>query len=473
MNDTDLNGIVSSDAEGDWEGQKKKKKNVKEERKKEGEVEKKDGDSGEFKEHDDIGPDRGQGVDGVKEGETDPDHGVPPADDKGGMNTEIEEIHAPSRPKAEEAVVSVRERKFTEEILNKHHGRYFEFNDSTVQAMPLKGLQRAFEGTDSAYILVYRRVEKKKRVKKPRGDEAVVSDIPNEIDDVTSASTPVPPTLEVEMGGLDLGLTLAVTDSESGLQEQPSSVPRSLLSNTFVPPPQYWNDKAILENKEMKENRLRYNSQSHNALIRFFCPAHVKFDDPLLLMTKLSQSKKGGKGGKEGEREEESDTEKATLLRIYDDCVELDVDLRLTVNEVKEMFLESCSTCLVPLGLQNNGPSTYSQSASNRNLVVFSTLDPYGHGYHPQMPLAGDAPIGDVIGRGVTILAWNGRSIGDSDLRPGMFGMPVCLKVSLILKFLYLLLSALQIYNSFYFTIVDFFWYVYLSGCMENSFCNS
>jgi hypothetical protein len=36
----------------------------------------------------------------------------------------------------------MKERKFTEEILNRHHGRYFEFNDSTVQAMPLKGLQR-------------------------------------------------------------------------------------------------------------------------------------------------------------------------------------------------------------------------------------------------------------------------------------------------------------------------------------------
>jgi hypothetical protein len=46
-------------------------------------------------------------------------------------------------------------------------------------------------------------------------------------------------------------------------------------------------------------------------------------------------------------------------------------------------------------------------------MVVLSTLDMYGEGYHPQMPLTGDVPIGDVLGGGNTILAWNGRSIGD------------------------------------------------------------
>jgi hypothetical protein len=43
----------------------------------------------------------------------------------------------------------------------------------------------------------------------------------------------------------------------------------------------------------------------------------------------------------------------------------------------------------------------------------------------------GDVPIGDVLGGGFTLLAWNGRSIGDTSLRPGMFGMPICIKVTL------------------------------------------
>jgi hypothetical protein len=97
-------------------------------------------------------------------------------------------------------------------------------------------------------------------------------------------------------------------------------------------------------------------------------------------MTKLSE-KKGGGSADEGE--------KGDLLQTYDERVELDVDLRLTVNEVKERLLECCSLCLIDLGLQNNSSGTYSQSTTNRNMVVLSALDKFGDGYHPQMPLAG------------------------------------------------------------------------------------
>jgi hypothetical protein len=50
--------------------------------------------------------------------------------------------------------------------------------------------------------------------------------------------------------------------SRGALEEKPSSipiVPRSLLSDKIVVPPQYWNDKAIQENKDMEEARLRYH----------------------------------------------------------------------------------------------------------------------------------------------------------------------------------------------------------------------
>jgi hypothetical protein len=106
----------------------------------------------------------------------------------------------------------------------------------------------------------------------------------------------------------------------------------------------------------------RYSTQSHNSLIRFICPAHVKFQDPLLMMTRLSEKKKGGG--------DVDDADKNDILQTFDKCVELDVDLRLTVNEIKERLLECCSSCLVDLGLQNKSSGTYSQSTTNRNMVV-------------------------------------------------------------------------------------------------------
>lgn len=64
------------------------------------------------------------------------------------------------------------------------------------------------------------------------------------------------------------------------------------------------------------------------------------------MMTRLSEKKKGGGSV--------DDPDKSDLLQTFDECVELDVDLRSTVNEIKERLLECCSSCLVDLGLQNN-----------------------------------------------------------------------------------------------------------------------
>lgn len=44
------------------------------------------------------------------------------------------------------------------EIVSHFYGNYFEFNDSTVEPISLGHLQRAFEGGDSAYLLVYRAI---------------------------------------------------------------------------------------------------------------------------------------------------------------------------------------------------------------------------------------------------------------------------------------------------------------------------
>ena len=44
--------------------------------------------------------------------------------------------------------------------------------------------------------------------------------------------------------------------------------------------------------------------------------------------------------------------------------------------------------------------------------IQLSTLNPFGTGFHPDMPLRPDAILGDVIGKASTMLIWNGRTIG-------------------------------------------------------------
>lgn len=50
-------------------------------------------------------------------------------------------------------------RKLVEDILSFYFGHFYEFNDSIVKPMLLKDVVKAFEGTDSAYLLVYRRLK--------------------------------------------------------------------------------------------------------------------------------------------------------------------------------------------------------------------------------------------------------------------------------------------------------------------------
>ena len=55
----------------------------------------------------------------------------------------------------------VRERRdqLASDILGEAVGEFYTFNDSDIKPMHVAGLQRAFEGKDSAYILVYRHIK--------------------------------------------------------------------------------------------------------------------------------------------------------------------------------------------------------------------------------------------------------------------------------------------------------------------------
>ena len=44
-------------------------------------------------------------------------------------------------------------------ILQRAHGNFFSFDDSNINAIHFAGLQRAFEGKDCAYLLIYRQAQ--------------------------------------------------------------------------------------------------------------------------------------------------------------------------------------------------------------------------------------------------------------------------------------------------------------------------
>ena len=93
----------------------------------------------------------------------------PPLQDSGGSaaTTELsEEPHQPSEmaepdpvdAKSEEEQNRIETLRYIKNsILNKLFGPFFNFNDSVVTSMEVASLQAAFEGQDSAYLLVYRR----------------------------------------------------------------------------------------------------------------------------------------------------------------------------------------------------------------------------------------------------------------------------------------------------------------------------
>ena len=248
---------------------------------------------------------------------------------------------------ARSSLLVAREKQLAEELMGMTHGRYFEFNDTTVTPMPLRNLEKSFEGKESAYILVYRKQ-----------------------------------------------------------LDQPSSTAHPL---TKVPPPAYWAEKAIEENQALKLQREQYNAQSHTAIVRFLCPGHLRFKDPLLEIDQPVVSMVPG------------------LPKEWSHFIDLSVDLRNSLDDVKANFLKTCRAHVMGLGLLADPLEPGSDQTILSKLVI-SNLDKYGEGYHPSMPLGsgsnaaerGSGSIGDFISESATLLVWNGKSIGGANVHAGM-----------------------------------------------------
>lgn len=109
-------------------------------------------------------------------------------------------------------------------IAGRYFGNFFEFDDSKVTAMPLSNLQKAFEGRDSAYLLVYRRIE-------------------------SSASA---------------------SNSKGALA-----------------PPGYWKTKIDARNDKLEQDRKTYEDNKNLVNISVFVPSHMEVNGPLLMPMQL------------------------------------------------------------------------------------------------------------------------------------------------------------------------------------------
>ena len=71
--------------------------------------------------------------------------------------------HSPVNKKSQQDPVAAPEKKsqLFHDIASKYIGCYYEFNDSVVKPMTVSDISNAFEGKDSAYMLIYRKVKRR------------------------------------------------------------------------------------------------------------------------------------------------------------------------------------------------------------------------------------------------------------------------------------------------------------------------
>ena len=162
----------------------------------------------------------------------------------------------------------------------------------------------------------------------------------------------------------------------------------------------------------------------HTALIRFLAPVHVTFSDPLLLPKGQPSSNS-------------SSSSNSSVPSKYQEHIEITLDLRMSIAEAREAFVTACAPFLTSLKIDLDNASGSSSSSSSSVAprdsavnssssssssssrakgrspdVCISALSPFGDGFHPDLPLAPDTVLGDVIGIAATFLVWNGRSVG-------------------------------------------------------------
>lgn len=189
----------------------------------------------------------------------------------------------------------------TQLLLAKFHGSYFEFNDSIITPMTIRDISKAFEGRDSAYILVYRRIERNAVYCGERAEGEERNQL--EVDSIWEAANgPSDSDIHENVSVVSVvsdntESTVVCSNSESTMSVDPQNSGYSGGSHNraYLPtPPKYWLDKALAVNAQIHQQRNQYRNQSRTVELELLFPIH--FHTALVSENGCPLSVSGGSG---------------------------------------------------------------------------------------------------------------------------------------------------------------------------------
>lgn len=173
--------------------------------------------------------------------------------------------------------------KLASEILNRFHGVYFEFNDSEVTPLPLSCLRQAFQGADSAYILVYKKVISDSSSSSAAAEEMDNVSIVSECSTSTSTVKTKCKKAKIKIGCSAIGNIpenyttvsdiISIVEDETSLRSDARDtkpVPLSYkgLYSSQVSPPPFWSQKVDSRNRELSDLRVLLNKISSEVTLK-------------------------------------------------------------------------------------------------------------------------------------------------------------------------------------------------------------
>jgi hypothetical protein len=261
------------------------------------------------------------------------------------------------------------EKVLADKILGFFFGKFYEFNDSQVNAMPIKSLMKSFQGKDSAYLLVYRQL-----------------------------STALP-----RLGKLSSAITPGTADIEKSAVSQVA--------------PAYWSEKVMAMNQELLNQRAAYEKSSQNIKILIKFPAHVRYAYPVIYLHDHQMPT--------------STVEGAASVSLGAAGLEIAVHEKMKLSELSNLLQTNYASLLLALGIDTSSSSSASSDpmifSIMRSVSTEMTSASNGHGqevYQLIYKLAANTTIYDLQRdsdkTGKYLLFWRGflPSVDDGSMIP-------------------------------------------------------
>lgn len=287
-------------------------------------------------------------------------------------DTELVKISVAKPELLEIPVKSLTMQKLAAYLLSLVFGNFFEFNDSLIRAMPLYGLEKAFEGPDSAYLLVYRAID-------------LQSDI-------------ILPALGMK-----------------------NSCTVSVKTNSTTSKFDYWTKKIQQENESLAKQRLEYEVKHSRMIIRIFCPGQFRYVHPFLMSVDIDYGEKMLDHGETIQ----TTSDRVKIVAFKSNCIEVDVDGRMYLKELIETLVASLDVSL--LDLLEIKPTMEKENSSYP--LVLSPVSKCGKGFHSSVSLDHQLLVSDTIDKGPNFLLWDGLSIGNERVLVGSEALPISVAV--------------------------------------------